>query len=305
MNSLISILLPIYNEPFEWVITAVESMLKQTYDRIEIILIIDNPKRDDISQWINGLGENKIVLVCNEKNIGLVDSLNKGLGFCHGDYIARMDADDISLPDRLQVQLSYLQKNECDIVGGNTVTFNDIEGELYRSDCPDSIEDMYKFLSFGGSISHPTWLVKKDVYLSLDGYRHIDFAEDYDFLVRAVIAGFRVGCVKEICLRYRQNIEGISQKNKGRQKYVARLIGDQLRYKKVYSLQYINETIKDNKSSIDLYTAYYKFTRNVRMALNKKDILEIIKLLKKIRISFAGIMLRDFYDNLHRKRLTI
>ncbi|WP_022768243.1 glycosyltransferase family 2 protein [Butyrivibrio sp. NC2007] len=301
MNNLISILLPVYNEPFEWVRIAVESILNQTYNRIEIILIVDNPERNDICEWINGLGEDRIVLVRNEKNIGLVDSLNKGLGFCHGDYIARMDSDDISLPHRLQWQLSYLQEHECDIVGGNTVTFNDRDGELYHSNCPDSIEGMHKFISFGGSIPHPTWLVKKGVYQSLDGYRHIEFAEDYDFLVRAVIAGYRVGCVKEICLRYRQNIEGISQKNKGRQKYVARLIRDQLRNNKEYSLQYINETITGNKNRIAMYTAYYEFTRNVRLALKKRDISRIVKLLKKIRISFAGVLIVDLYDDLRRK----
>ena len=280
-------------------------MLKQTYDSIEIILIIDNPKRDDIITWINGLEENKIILVRNLKNIGLVDSLNKGLGFCHGDFIARMDADDISLPERLQLQLSYLQKQKCDMVGGNTVTFNDIEGELYHSNCPNSVERLHKFIAYGGGIPHSTWLVKRDVYQSLNGYRHIDFAEDYDFLVRAITAGYRIGCVKEICLRYRQNIEGISQKHKGRQKYIARLIRNQLRYHKVYSLQYINEIIKENKKRIDLYTAYYAFTRNVRIVLKKRSIIEIIKLLKEIKISYAGIMLRDFCDDWQRKRLTI
>ena len=100
-EELISVLMCAYNEPMEYICQAVKSITEQTYRNIEFIIIIDHPDRRDIVLYLDGLADERIRYHINEKNMGLIASLNKGLQLCSGKLIARMDADDIAFPDRL------------------------------------------------------------------------------------------------------------------------------------------------------------------------------------------------------------
>ncbi|HDL4956660.1 TPA: glycosyltransferase, partial [Mannheimia haemolytica] len=100
MNKKISVVMSTYNEPVEWVEKSIRSILNQTYDNIEVIVICDNPDNKGIVDLLNLIkeGDNRVVLHFNERNKGLIYSLNKAINLSSGEYIARMDADDISLP---------------------------------------------------------------------------------------------------------------------------------------------------------------------------------------------------------------
>lgn len=117
---MISVLMSVYKEPLEWVDEAIESILNQSFTDFEFIIINDNPTRQELFEYLDCKvqSDTRIKISVNEHNIGLTKSLNRGLDMCQGKYIARMDADDISMPTRFEKQVSFLEDNpEYGIVG--------------------------------------------------------------------------------------------------------------------------------------------------------------------------------------------
>ena len=106
MDYKLSILLPVYNGEI-FLDQCIESMLNQTYDNFEL-LIIDDGSIDNSKNIINNYNDSRITFIENKKNIGLTRTLNKGLKLAQGDYIARIDQDDISIENRIFEQMNYL-----------------------------------------------------------------------------------------------------------------------------------------------------------------------------------------------------
>ena len=125
MNPAVSVIMGVYKEPIKWLHQSVESVLCQTFTDFEFIIIIDNPNYvDGISVLENyATRDKRIVLIKNDTNIGLTKSLNKGLRIAKGKYIARMDADDISLPKRFQMQFDYMEEHPEIIVLGTNIMY--------------------------------------------------------------------------------------------------------------------------------------------------------------------------------------
>lgn len=215
-----------YKEPIEYLQLAVNSILNQTYRDIEFVIIIDDPQNTAVKNFltVKQSQDNRIKIIENEKNIGLVKSLNKGLRYCTGQYIARMDADDISLPDRLQNQLEYMENNRLDIVGGAYERFVNANenGEVLAF--PFTHTDILERLKKGNCVPHPAWLVKSEVFELCNGYRDINCCEDYDFIIRAVNKGFKVGNYPECVLRYRYNPNSISRKGFAEQNVITEFL---------------------------------------------------------------------------------
>ncbi|MFG6672826.1 glycosyltransferase [Leuconostoc lactis] len=211
----ISILLPIYNEKVSWIEESVNSILNQTYNNIELLLILDNPQNIELVNFLSEFEKNRnVILIINEKNIGIVESLNKGIQLASGDFIARMDADDISFPDRLRRELDFLEKYDLDMV---TSTVEDIDqnGNLIVSreqkDLVGAIfekEIMFRYLG-----AHPTWFGKKESFRLIGGYRPVNHAEDLDFLLRGLEAGMNIGLLGKPTLSYRIRPTSITLSN--------------------------------------------------------------------------------------------
>ena len=110
---IISVIMSVYNEPLDWVQESIDSILQQTFGNFEFIIINDNPNNKELFDFLitNKIKDNRIIIINNDENIGLTKSLNKGLERAKGEYIARMDADDISLPERLEKQINFLNTN--------------------------------------------------------------------------------------------------------------------------------------------------------------------------------------------------
>ena len=130
---MITVIMSTYKEDERLLRESIESILNQTYKDFEYIIILDYPDNDVHKRVIEeyALKDDRIHFYVNEKNMGLTYSLNRGLSLCHGEYIARMDADDISLPDRLERQMEYLEKNHYDLIGGITEMINENGSLLY------------------------------------------------------------------------------------------------------------------------------------------------------------------------------
>lgn len=251
---MISVIMSTYKEDERLLRESIESILNQTYRYFEYIIILDYPDNDVHKSVIEeyALKDDRIHFYINEKNMGLTDSLNRGLSLCHGEYIARMDADDISLPDRLERQMKYLEKNHYDLIGGITEMINENGSLLYSiKSVPTDPKKINKALRYSQCIAHPTWLGKKEVFEKNAGYRHMPLCEDYDFTLRAVLNGFVISNLNEAVLKYRMTSNSISRSN----------LFEQYLY-----MSYITNEYKNNRiASVDKAYAY------VQQHLNETD----------------------------------
>ncbi len=251
---MISVIMSTYKEDERLLRESIESILNQTYRDFEYIIILDYPDNDVHKSVIEeyALKDDRIHFYINEKNMGLTDSLNRGLSLCHGEYIARMDADDISLPDRLERQMKYLEKNHYDLIGGITEMINENGSLLYSiKSVPTDPKKINKALRYSQCIAHPTWLGRKEVFEKNAGYRHMPLCEDYDFILRAVLNGFVVSNLNEAVLKYRMTSNSISRSN----------LFEQYLYMSYITNEYKNKGI----ASVDKAYAY------VQQHLNEKD----------------------------------
>ena len=131
-NPLISVLLPLYNEPISLAKQAIDSILNQTFSHLEVILLLDNPQNTELINLIQDYEgkDNRVITHINSSNKGLPETLNAGIHKAKGKYIARMDGDDISAPTRIEKQLKFLLEHpHIDLVGSNAYAINE-EGEL-------------------------------------------------------------------------------------------------------------------------------------------------------------------------------
>lgn len=189
----ISILLPVFNVQ-SYIIETIESVLAQSFSDFELI-IIDDYSTDNTSKIIEEycLVEQRIKYLKNYKNLGISKTLNNGLGIAKGKYIARIDGDDLMGPERLERQLNFLEGNADYGLVGCWVNNIDENGLLInKCEYPVTHEQALKCITICSPVLH-IWMARSDLYQSLSGYRDTNPAEDYDFLLRAVDLGFKIG----------------------------------------------------------------------------------------------------------------
>lgn len=218
MSDLVSILLPFYNEPINQARLALDSICNQSYKQLEIIIILDNPSNLDLKKIILEYSNNdaRIVTIFNEQNIGLPNSLNKGIDIAKGRYIARMDGDDISTTDRIEKQLTFMQNTpHIDLIGCNATIINEeghIIGEYTKLKTDYSQKAMLRHASI--NLIHPTWFAKSEVF-KICKYRNFPHCEDYDFMMRAFVKGYNFYNLKDkllFCRISQTSLRSISRK---------------------------------------------------------------------------------------------
>jgi len=215
MNPLVTVLMPVYNGE-KYLKRAIESILKQTFRDFEF-LIIDDGSADKSAEIIKSFKDARIRLERNETNLGLIKTLNKGLGLAKGKYIARMDCDDISLPKRLSIQISFMEKHPKIGVCGSWVKIMGLKQEFVNR-YPQKHEEARAYLLFNTPFAHPSVIIRKDTlekhHLEYDeNYKH---AEDYELWSR-IINYAKVSNIPKILLRYRTHDESVSKKNSSAQ----------------------------------------------------------------------------------------
>jgi glycosyltransferase involved in cell wall biosynthesis len=175
-SPLVSVILPVYNAA-EFIKDSVFSILNQTYRNIELIVINDG-STDNSVEIIQSFNDKRIKIISHKSNKGIVDSINEGIEYSNGQYIARMDADDICHFNRIHLQVLYFQKNnKTDILGTYT---NQKTNILYHTKNLSSDEIKARLL-FDNILCHPTIMFKKDLFFK-KGIRYdknFIHAEDY------------------------------------------------------------------------------------------------------------------------------
>lgn len=183
----ITVLMSVYNGE-RYLREAVDSILQQTLSDF-IFLIIDDASTDSTAEILReyALRDSRIRIITNGKNLGLTVSLNKGLSQINTTYIARMDADDISLPERLEKQFDYMQKHPEIAALGCAITNVNEQGQAIGSLVPPvKHEKIYALLrTFGGGILHPTAFMRTIAISEVGGYRDsLRTAQDLDLWLR-------------------------------------------------------------------------------------------------------------------------
>lgn len=197
---LISVILPLYNEPENLAKQAIDSIITQTYSKLEIILLLDNPNNDILKNLLSEYTQKdkRVIAVVNEQNRGLPDTLNRGIDIATGDFIARMDGDDISTANRLEKQLAYMQAHsKTDLLGSDAFAINEegkLIGEYHKLSTDFSQKMMLRHISI--NLIHPTWFGKSKLFKQCR-YRNFTHCEDYDFMIRAYALGYHFHNLKE------------------------------------------------------------------------------------------------------------
>lgn len=214
----ISVIMACYREPSDIVRAAIDSVLYQEGVYVELILILDDPENVSLYSLLSQYSEAdpRVKLLINTENIGLAKSLNKGISVARGEFIARMDADDICEPCRLQLQYACLMRESLDLIGGQLRVIDDRGQGMYDvRRVPTSASKVANALKWNNVVPHPTWFGKASVFS--EGYRSIACCEDYDFLLRASLRGVQIGNCADVVLKYRMSKSSISRDNLYRQ----------------------------------------------------------------------------------------
>lgn len=226
VTPIISVVMSVYNGE-KYLNEAIDSVLNQTFKNFEFIIINDG-STDKSFQIIDSYKDSRIKLINNDGNKGLIYSLNKGIELATGEYIARMDADDISLPSRFEEQLNYLNLNKnCGVVSCNYLQFN----ENKEINCIESSNHnlILGFMLFNSSVVHPSLMIRKVFLDNLSIvfnplYKH---AEDYELWSRLIFST-RFSSVSKTLFKYRLHNEQVTSVHNIEQRKSADLIRENI-----------------------------------------------------------------------------
>ena len=216
----ISVIMPVFNAE-KYLNEALITLSKQTFNDFEIIAINDGSKDSSLSILNEYSKTEQRLIVLNQENIGITKTLNKGIELARGDYIARMDADDLCLPQRFEHQLKYIENNELDMCGTQFEMFGIFHG---LSKYPINCKDCYLSLLLKNSFAHSSILIKKSV-ISKYKYNEIyKYSQDYDLWCRLAIDNVKMGNTPEVLIRFRTSEGQVSTANNKKQLNFAQCI---------------------------------------------------------------------------------
>jgi len=211
----VTVLMPVLNAA-AYLRQAVESILSQTFSDWEL-LIVDDASTDDSVALVETFTDERIRLVRNAVNCGVAATLNTGIELARGQYIARMDADDISLPTRIEEQAGYLDaRPDLDVVGVKIVLVDAWGNETgYWQDDQDVATgaEIRALLPARNCLAHPGVMMRRAVALEF-GYRSsVPYAQDYDLWLRITADGRRIEKLDKVLLKYRVHHNSITSKS--------------------------------------------------------------------------------------------
>ena len=193
--------MPVHNTA-SYLHEAMDSMLAQTFADFELI-VLNDCSPDNAEEILDSYNDPRIVRYKGEKNVGLANVLNIGIGMARGKYIARMDSDDISLPNRLQVQVDFLETHsEIDLVSVGMQLFGVKEDIWIREQDPEKVKINALFHS---PVLHASSVWQKDSFEKhgLRFRQEMVPAEDYDLWTRALLKGLKLVNLPEVLYKYR------------------------------------------------------------------------------------------------------
>lgn len=278
---LISVVMPVYNAE-KYLDEAIQSILNQTCKDFEFIIINDGSTDKSFEIIEKYKSQDERIVLINRENRGLILSLNEGIKKARGKYIARMDADDVSLSNRFHLQLEFMEQKNLDICGGHYFIMNDQMQYIDSFIAPISRESFLVYLSNSVPFAHPSVMIKKEFLMKNNlnyGSSSYVNAEDYALWNDIWRKKGNFGNVDDFILKYREVSVGLSKSNKVRLYNDAKKISREFMNKnKDEIIQYIN---KNNFKVKPLREQYY--TSILIFYFAKKEFsFKILKLLRNI-----------------------
>lgn len=217
LQPLVSVILPFYNAPYLG--EAIESILNQSYSNFELILI-DNGSTDQSVQIAQSYNNHTKVKLISENNRGVVFATNTGIDHSKGDFVARMDADDIAHPERLYLQANALLKDQDIGVISGLVEYlgsKENQGFIYYVDWLNSIQSpddihLNQFVEF--PLANPTLMFRRAVLDEIGSYQEGDFPEDYELFLRLIDHGVSMRKVDHVVLTWRDTPNRLTRTDK-------------------------------------------------------------------------------------------
>lgn len=244
----ISVLMPVFNSE-RYLKMAIDSILNQTFKDFELIIINDG-STDSSEEVILSYSDLRIKYFKNIENIGLIATLNRGIDLCSSPLIARMDADDISLPERLQKQWTFLNEHpEVAMVGSDIqiIDENNRHVKTVKKYCPPHL--IQSLLFFKCAFVHPSVLIRKDILIEFRYSADYIHAEDY-FLWSQIVFKYPVASLPEVLIKYREHQQNVSAQYRQQQEDASKNIY-------AYHLAQLHIFPSDNELSL-----HYKLLRN-------------------------------------------
>lgn len=231
----VSVIMSVYSEPVSWIKQAVDSILAQTFNEFEFVIVIDNPESKEQIALLEQYQQidSRIRILYNSDNIGLAASLNKAIEASCGEYLARMDADDIAMPERFQIQLDYLNEHpDVEVCGTWAKSFGDLPLLAYRKyKMPVTSTQILLHSLFASPMIHPSVMIKASL---LKRYRYDDKlrkAQDFDLWSRMLLQNVRFHNIPRFLMDYRITLKSKQIDSLSKQEEVAELVrGKMLRY---------------------------------------------------------------------------
>jgi glycosyltransferase involved in cell wall biosynthesis len=201
-NNLVSVILPVYNAE-RYIEKSIRSVLDQTYNELELI-IIDDGSSDSSKAIIKTFKDNRIRFYAHP-HLGLISQLNFGVQNAEGNFIARMDADDMDDKNRLAVQIAYLKNNSDIQLVSTNYNFIDENDKIYsEKTLPEFHEDIEYMMPILNSICHASMVTYKTAVIDAGSYRDkYLFVEDQDLFLRMISCGMKMHNLQEALYSYR------------------------------------------------------------------------------------------------------
>lgn len=291
MSNLVSILIPVYNSE-KWLKECLDSIINQTYKNLEIILVDDGSTDNSLKILKEYEKNDKRIRIFEEEHKGIVEALNKGLENCNGKYIARMDSDDISLPQRIEKQVEYMENNfDCVVLGTNYSLIDEDSMDIKRpTNSFQNDLDLRTCLFFFSPFLHPSIMLRNDILRTnnLKYLKELEYLEDRLLYVQLSRLG-KLHNLKEKLVKYRivsTSITRTVHKNISKELLLKR----KLLVEKIYKTLNIELTLEEKillvsinlngKISKEVLKTFYEKIKSSSIELNEELLLDIIERIK-------------------------
>ncbi len=305
MKPAISILMSLFNETETQIRESIESIENQTLHDFELIILCDNPNRKDVESIIKTYADDRIVLEYNKKNIGLAMSMNRAASIAKSDVFARMDADDIAYPTRLEEEYQVLMSENVDLVFTNFTYIDNQSSDIKdkHHSFPSNLKEMIPSEEIAlrpALIHHPTVMMRRGMFEKVGGYRNFPCAQDADLWMRMQEAGAKFYLLNKSLMKYRINPNSTTVRKYFKQQltvhYIYKLSVDRLQNgKDDFSVEAYNNYLEE--AGINNQKVEIKFRQGINYLRKAKQSVFPINIMYRLFAFLICKQLRSYNNN--------
>ena len=245
---LVSVITPVYNRE-KYLVKCIESILNQTYENFEFIIIDDNSSDltvNIIKDYL--LRDSRIKFLENNKNLGATLTFNRGLDIAKGKYIARMDSDDISFPDRFKKQVDIFESwHDLEVLGTGAVLIDHKENEIGRKQFPSNFKKISNIIKTGVPVFDPSVMMRSSTLKEINGFdNRLAPADDYHLWLTLFKQKKIISNIDDYLIKYRlhdSNLSKVASREQLQKSFLAL---------KIYNSNFSTDEFFNQKNHLDL-----------------------------------------------------